>query len=105
MKVCKFIRLNDFIKFCEPIRLDDFFINYEVLKVYGFIKSYGPKEKFKNFTNYFLKILSQPKLVLGGDRGLFKIIKVLKFYNNLSRKWKLSLTFRNLPYIIDETIK
>ena len=91
MKVCKFIRLNDFIKFCEPIRLSyfirnfevirlaDFFINYEVLKVCDFLKSYGLREKFKNFTNYFLKILSQPKFVLGGDRGLFKIIKDLKF--------------------------
>lgn len=29
--------------------------------------------------NIFLKILSQPKLVLGGDRGLFKIIKDLRF--------------------------
>ena len=43
--------------------------------------------------------------MLGGDRGLFKIIKGLKFYNNLSRKLKLSLTFKILLYIIDETIK
>lgn len=57
MKVCELTRLNDFIrnyeligqddftKFFEPIILDDSFRNYEVVKVYGFIKSYGLREK------------------------------------------------------------
>lgn len=44
------------------------------------------EKKIKNFTKYFLKIAIHSKLLLNGDRELFKLIKYLKFYNNFSRK-------------------
>lgn len=48
MKVCKFVRVHDFIKNYEVLRLNDFFKNYKVVKVYDFIKSYGLRENKKS---------------------------------------------------------